>query len=456
MPAPPPRRYVAATAKPAQSDEFAESSSACSRTVSAVPGERGDGQDRIAALRHPRPALMLSVLFYDDSIPIAIGKPRLEMPPNSSKQPPSLKRFLWVAAAVSATVILVLVVAVNYAYGPDVRARAFFEANETVTDHPVGWAIFVVGSSLAGFFFLRRNERRKWFRASVVAVSCFLAGWTAVFVVSVLFLSPLAMYKAAKGDAEHAKKQLSAAEKRAVDAEARANAAEARASSGTATSDPNLVAARQAHLQSLRAVLRDEARQLEGSSNELANKGYRFAAVDINDLAKNEEFEWRRNVLMSDFGSHFPSYATQRAQLSKDLSNHDARVRELVERIRTAIRWPASVDDRRLQVAHALVHRCSRKGFGIRFERGSNGGYGYQYSTGGGGSSGGGPVPESVVAEWDAFRAFVPNASFESTCKELSARADNLARRLSDASRQASVLAEVTALEGDCQYLRPQ
>lgn len=187
----------------------------------------------------------------------------------------------------------------------------------------------------------------------------------------------------------------------------------------------------------------------------MATGGHRFAAVQQEDLVRNEEYDWSRNVLMSDFAAHFPAYANQRSRLRKEVSSHDARVRVLAERVRNQLPWPKSVDDNRTQVAYVLIPQMQPEQLWNEIRGGQEGGYGYSYSTGGGSSSGSGPVPEGILATWDAFRKFVADASFEAECRAVSTGADDLARRLADASKQASVLAEVTALQGDCSYLRP-
>ena len=58
------------------------------------------------------------------------------------------------------------------------------------------------------------------------------------------------------------------------------------------------------------------------------------------------------------------------------------------------------------------------------------------------------------MATWNAFRTYEPDASFISACAQLQVGADNLAARLAKLSKEATVLAEVATLSGDCEYLQ--
>jgi hypothetical protein len=215
--------------------------------------------------------------------------------------------------------------------------------------------------------------------------------------------------------------------------------------------------ARVAHFERIRPILLTEAKDLLDYSRRIAEQGHLLGSLQGIEIARNEDLMWNRDLLVMDLESHFPAYALARAQLRVDVASHDTRLREVVDRVGAEFSVPAEVgnDDRavRLQAGMALVHRCSRGGFGMHLEINQNGGHGYSYSAGGGGSNGGGAPWPGLLATWDAFRTYQPDASFTSACAELKGRADELSQRLARLANDANTLAEVTMLNGDCKYL---
>jgi hypothetical protein len=326
------------------------------------------------------------------------------------------------------------------AYGSEVFRRALHETAEFFTNSlPLFFVFWVVTSALSIWGFHKHDERKELLRDAVVSVVCGLAGALVVFLFQLFFTAPYGMYADAKRDAAAVKE----AQDRAQPPGAQSEAVQER------------VSARQSHLERLRAVLLADAKGLSELSRRMRELGF-VVSPEAENSVSDEWDTWNRNVLVADLERHFPEFFSKRVGVRKDVSAQDAQMRSLVTRTGSQLRMPANGGDAglRRQVALALVHRCSRNGFGFRLIV-SQGSYSYAYSLGGSGASSGAPS-ETLIAVDKAFRSFVGDASFNSECAELKVRADDAQRRLAALSAEAGTLAETTVLRGECEYLPKQ
>ena len=216
--------------------------------------------------------------------------------------------------------------------------------------------------------------------------------------------------------------------------------------------------ARVAHFERLRPILLNEAKEFKTYSDRVNAQGHLIGSLRGTDVQKNVELMWNRDFLIADLGSHFAEYASRREKLRSASIYHDAKLRELVDRIGSGFSIPADVgnDERsvRQNGGMALVHRCVQNGYGMRMERPQSGGYSYSYSAGGSASSSSGDPSPAILSTWEAFQNFKPDASFNSVCSELRAGVDDLSADFIRLANEALVLAEVATLQGDCDYLR--
>ena len=142
--------------------------------------------------------------------------------------------------------------------------------------------------------------------------------------------------------------------------------------------------------------------------------------------------------------------------MRRDVGTHDTGMGTFVDRVGGQLSGIPGTDYAwvRPQVAYSLVRRCIGRGGEFRLEISPNRrGYSYQTGTGGGGSNSAGSPSVDLVAGADAFRDFQKDADFVETCERITERAAEIQMTLLSLSQEASMLAEVTTLDGDCRYL---
>jgi hypothetical protein len=207
--------------------------------------------------------------------------------------------------------------------------------------------------------------------------------------------------------------------------------------------------ARTAHLERLRPILLADAANLEDVAKRISDSGH-IIAIHSQHRDKEMEEIWFRHILIRDIGAHFPEFSKTREELRTEIALQQSEMMDSIHRIASGL---GPNEDRRIEVAYALVRRCIGKGDGIKLEIQPGGGYSYQSGTGGSQGSDGNPPPH-LVEEARVFREYKPDRSFKSDCARLSKRTSPFIDRLLNLAREARSLAEVATLPGDCAYTR--
>ena len=215
-------------------------------------------------------------------------------------------------------------------------------------------------------------------------------------------------------------------------------------------------AARTVHLERLRPILLEDAKNLAQIAKSISDLGH---VIPIFSKQREKDYDdtWFRHILIRDFGAHFSEFFHKRETLRTEVTTHESEVMDKINRSAKQVKVDKTVnnEEHRVQVAYALLHRCIGKGVGMKLEVGQDS-FNYLFSTGGsGGGSGPGARPsEVIVAQFRAFEEYKPDTTFQSDCKKFAGRLDSIVARITELATDARSLAELAALSGDCPYTR--
>jgi hypothetical protein len=181
---------------------------------------------------------------------------------------------------------------------------------------------------------------------------------------------------------------------------------------------------REAHLRQLQLVLRMDADRL----SEIARRAR--ADGRLTDLAKDRADSAHR-ALSEDVQNHYPEYSQARERLRRIVVEQEEELNLATQLVMTRVPLPPGAEQRRLEVARALLARCFDKGPGMTL------------------------TAPATDDEREAFEAFQADTDSAAHCQSLKRRAAGISANARKLSSDARALAERTTLPGDCQYTRP-
>jgi hypothetical protein len=173
----------------------------------------------------------------------------------------------------------------------------------------------------------------------------------------------------------------------------------------------------------------------------------------LKDHPASLKTDWEKDALVDDLPEHFPEYSHRRAELKAEVLAHQSKTQTFISNTMASVSGLENASDRE-QVAMSLVHRCMRRGEGMRLEITADR---YSYSNSSGGvSSGPGKPGQNLVDLERAFSSFQSTSDFSARCDELSAAATRISAAFEDLAKQARALSESAVLRGDCQFVEVQ
>jgi len=213
---------------------------------------------------------------------------------------------------------------------------------------------------------------------------------------------------------------------------------------------------RQEHLVRLRPVLRADSEKLSEVARRIHVEGH---VTDTNRDKASYEAElsllFSPDILSRDVRNHYPEYSQGKERLRKEVAEQEEEFRETIVLVAKRLSLPRVAENRRLGVVLSLLEKCLEKGPGMTLTRSSSG---YAYSFRGGSASVGGsppqPVPDDILAAFEAFKSFRPESEVTAHCENLKRRAASISENAKKLSAEALTLVERTTLSGTCEYTR--
>ncbi len=218
-------------------------------------------------------------------------------------------------------------------------------------------------------------------------------------------------------------------------------------------------ALRDQHFAQLKVILRTESEKLQALAKQIEEQGHvgpitkdvGFASADPKTLL------WP-DVISSDLGNHFPQYEHRKRMLSEEINAQDEEFLNLSSAIQAQLKPPVASPYWKDTISVSTVEECIGHGNGTILTVTENG---YSFGTWGGsvGGSGGGanpprPAPDQVAA-YEAYKSLRahPVPEMVTHCKNLNTRAHNIADQAKSLSKEALLLAQGTALTGNCEFV---
>jgi len=203
---------------------------------------------------------------------------------------------------------------------------------------------------------------------------------------------------------------------------------------------------RQAHLRQLQPVLRVDAERLSQIARRVRAAG-RVNAGEMKSLFTTDR------VLSADLVNHYQEYSHGKEHLRTTASDQEEELSRTATLVAGKLTLPAAAEQRRSEVAEAIVEKCLTKGPGMTLTVGPDG---YQYTVRGKTQryGGGAAVAQDEGAAFAAFTSFAPEADVTAHCDSMKKRAASIAVTAEKLAADALALAEQTTLPGDCKYTR--
>src|SRR6266850_2968655 len=222
------------------------------------------------------------------------------------------------------------------------------------------------------------------------------------------------------------------------------------------SNERRLSEARQAHLRQLQPVLRADAEKLSEIARRIRGGG---RVTDIRKDRSDNAVELRslfvsHRVLSEDLQNHYQEYSKAKERLRRNVSEQEVEFYKATQLVMTALALPPGAEHRRPEVAWSFLEKCLEKGPGMTLTVRADG---YQYTARGDSHvyAGTTMVAEDQRAAFDAFTSFLPDAEVGAQCASLKKRAAGISATAEKLSTEALVLAERTALPGECKYTKP-
>ena len=182
---------------------------------------------------------------------------------------------------------------------------------------------------------------------------------------------------------------------------------------------------REAHLRQLQSVLRMDADKF----SEIARRAR--ADGRVTDFAKDRSDSVQR-ALSEDIPNHYLEYSQARERLRRMIVEQEEELNRATQLVMTRVPLPPGAEQRRLEVARALLAKCFDKSPAMTL------------------------TATATEDEREAFEAFQADTEASTHCQSLKRRTAGISANARKLSTEARALAERATLPGECQYTRPE
>jgi hypothetical protein len=206
---------------------------------------------------------------------------------------------------------------------------------------------------------------------------------------------------------------------------------------------------RDAHLERLRPLLRNDSKKLLQLSSQVAGEGTAMGGWLVDDYEPQLDRDfWYPELIYRDLAAHFPVYVKVRERLRGEVF---AQQKEILTLQRLAIEIVEIEPQDEASIVVTLVRHClgTAKGMNLEIDAG-----GYLYTDDGAPGRGRGDPPPNLVRRVQTYKAFKPTEPFKASCDTVRKQYKPLAAELKTLSTEAAIAAESAALFGECSYVR--